>query len=236
MSGFSFKQFEVCHDRCGMKVGTDGCLLGAWASGGSRILDVGTGSGLIALMMAQRFPGSRVTAIDIDADAVSQAKENVINSPFADRVDVIEADFNNFFIEANTEKPLYDAIVSNPPFFENALKTPDAQRNIARHSDSLTYASLMRNAYRLLSAEGTLTVVVPADYESVVMSEAAIAGFFLSQRTAIRTKENKPIKRLLLAFTKSSPYEIENIECALLSSDGMRSVWYQSLMSDFYLR
>ena len=130
---FRFKNFTVEQDLCAMKVGTDGVLLGAWAHGGDSILDVGTGTGLIALMMAQRFPKAHVTAIDIDEGAFRQAIENVKNTDCQDRVVVLHEQVQN-------HEGQYDAVVSNPPFFIDSLNAPDAQRNTARHAETLTYA------------------------------------------------------------------------------------------------
>lgn len=128
---FSFKQFTVYHDRCAMKVGTDGVLLGAWADvvSARNILDIGTGTGLISLMMAQRC-NARIRAVDIDADAVEQARGNVAASPWQDRIEVELQDICHF-----TSETLFDVIVSNPPYFTDSLKCPGKQRNIARHTD-----------------------------------------------------------------------------------------------------
>lgn len=117
-----------------MKVGTDGVLLGAWAQGGTRILDIGTGTALIALMLAQRFPDAHVTGIDIDDEACQQARENVANTPFADRVEVVHEALQAFIPQ---EGGVYDSIVSNPPYFHNSLKNPDERRAQARHTDAL---------------------------------------------------------------------------------------------------
>ena len=188
---FQFRQFTIRQQRCAMKVGTDGTLLGAWASPlishfspltPHRILDVGTGTGLIALMMAQRFPLAQVTGIDIDADAALQATENVAASPFASRVTILQHD-------VATMEGVFDVIVCNPPFFAKALHSPDAQRSVARHDDTLTYAQLMQHARRLLGDDGELSVVVPADQQGRMGSEAALAGFFKSRECAVRTSE-----------------------------------------------
>ena len=119
---FKFKQFSVHHDQCAMKVGTDGVLLGAWSRGGKRLLDIGTGTGLIAMMMAQRFSEAEIVAIDIDEAACLQAKENVANSPFATRVRVVHTSLQQFDGEN-----CFDCIVSNPPFFVNSLPNPDVK-------------------------------------------------------------------------------------------------------------
>ena len=146
--GFTFKRFTVNHGKCAMKVGTDGVLLGAWATGGRRILDVGTGSGLIALMMAQRFADAGVTAIDIEPGACIQARENVAASPFADRIKVVEASLQDF------REGEYDAIVCNPPFYSDTLKSKTAERTMARSAETLPFADLFRHVARLKSASG----------------------------------------------------------------------------------
>ena len=149
-----------------MKVGTDGTLLGAWAQvpvtpSPTHILDIGTGTGLIALMMAQRFPDSQVLGIDIDADAVTQAKKNVEASPFSSRITIQLADIR----ELQSPEP-FDAIVSNPPYFVDSLTCPDDQRTTARHAVNLSYAELMKTSFRLLSDDGYFSVVIPTDCRS----------------------------------------------------------------------
>lgn len=204
-----------------MKVGTDGVLLGAWAHGGRRLLDAGTGTGVIALMLAQRFAEGQVTAIDIDEGAVRQAAENVGKSPFADRVTVRQASLQEHEGE-------YDAVVCNPPFFISSLKAPDEQRSIARHATTLSYAELMQAAWRLLADGGELSVVVPFDYRKRMEDEATMVGFFPSRVCAVRTTENKPVRRYLLAFRKH-PCRCEKEELTIGSEA------YRQLTGDFYL-
>ena len=165
MTGFRFKQFEILQDRCAMKVGTDGVLLGAWASGGTRILDIGCGTGLIALMMAQRFPAAQVVGIDIDEEACGQARENVTASPFGDRIDVAHCRLQDYSGEE------FDAIVSNPPFFLNSLKNPDSKRAMARHADTLPFRDLWQGVKRLLSENGIFSVVLPSDVKKPVCQD-----------------------------------------------------------------
>lgn len=218
---FRFKQFTVSQSHCAMKVGTDGTLLGAWARGGRRVLDIGTGTGLIALMMAQRFPEATVVGIDIDAEAVEQARQNAADSPFADRIDIQQADVCQF-------EGQFDAIVSNPPFFENALSAPEPRRALARHSVALSYAQLMGSSRRLLSPVGELSVVVPFDCRQRLESEAILAGFFKSRECDVRTSAGKPPKRSLMAFRLHSG-TLEKDERSL------QSEWYKLLTNDFYL-
>lgn len=213
-----------------MKVGTDGVLLGAWATGGSRILDVGTGTGVIALMLAQRCPQAWVTAIDIDEGAVRQALQNVAQSPFSDRIEVLRESVQEFdgTNEANGTNRTYDAVVSNPPFFIDSLNAPDRQRNIARHAETLTYGQLMQAAWRLLADGGELSVVVPFDYRWRMEDEATFAGFFPSRVCAVRTAAHKPAKRFLLAFRKH-PCPCERTEITIGDEA------YTLLTKDFYL-
>lgn len=218
---FQFKQFTISQELCAMKVGTDGVLLGAWANGGKRVLDAGTGTGIIALMMAQRYPNAVVTAIDIDEGAVKQAQQNVAQSPFAQQITVLR----NTLQEHQGE---YDAIISNPPFFIDSLAAPDEQRNVARHTQTLTYTELMQAAWRLLSDEGELSVVVPFDYRKRMEDEAIFVGFFPSKVCAVKTTERKPAKRYLLSF-KKHPCRCEQEQLTIGSER------YQELTKEFYL-
>ena len=217
-----------------MKVGTDGTLLGAWAAlerQTGRILDIGTGTGLMAMMMAQRYPEARVTAIDIDAEAIAQATENVKDSPFAARIEVHQADVNAFESDER-----YDAIVCNPPYFDKALTCPDNQRTQARHTLSLTYRQLMAAAWRLLADEGIFSVIIPFDFYQQMESEAHLAGFFLSRVYAVRTIQRKPIKRYLIELKKSPQKELVKEEVLIEDSPGVRSEWYRVLTKDFYIK
>jgi len=222
MTAFRFKKFVIEQELCAMKVGTDGVLLGSWATGGARVLDVGTGTGIMALMLAQRCPEARVTAIDIDEGAVRQAIQNVAQSPFNDRVEVLRCSVQEFDGRDGRDgsngrdgaNGLYDAIVSNPPFFIDSLQTPDRQRTVARHAETLTYAQLMQAAWRLLADGGELSVVVPFDYRQRMEDEATFVGFFPSRLCAVRTAAHKPAKRFLLAFRKH-PCPCERTEMTL---------------------
>lgn len=218
---FRFKHFAVGQDLCAMKVGTDGVLLGAWARGGEQVLDVGTGTGLIALMMVQRYPEARVTALDIDEGAVRQATINVEQAEVKDRIRVVQQ-------RIQEHEGQYDAIVSNPPFFIDSLNAPDVQRNTARHAETLTYAELMEAAWRLLKDDGELSVVVPFDYRQRMEDEATFRGFFPSRACAVKTVERKPAKRYLLAFRK---HPCQCVKETMTIGDEQ----YRQLTGDFYL-
>ena len=229
---FKFKQFTVHQSRCAMKVGTDGTLLGAWTnipSVGGRMLDIGTGTGLIALMLAQRAPEAMITGIDIDTNAVSQAHENIEASPFASRIQIVQADVADYKAEP------FDVIVSNPPYFMESLTCPDHQRTTARHTASLTYQTLMHSAFRLLTDEGLFSVIIPFDCRSLLESEASLAGFFMSRICGVKTTPQKQPKRYLIEFRKHPVSELDITEGILETEPCVRSEWYQELTKDFYL-
>ena len=213
-----------------MKVGTDGLLLGAWAQGGKHVLDIGTGTGLIALMMAQRFPDAHVDAIDIDADAASQAEDNARRSPFADRVAVRCVSLQEYVAERE-----YDSIVCNPPFFTQSLQSPDSKRTLARHSIALPFDDLFRHARRLMSEDGVLSIVVPSDALSQIETAAVMNNLFLVRRCFVRTTRKKPARRLLLSFSqKPSPFHDE--EGVIQEAVNEPSEWYRNLTCNFLLK
>lgn len=230
-SSFTFKQFGISQERCAMKVGTDGVLIGAWASGGGRILDVGTGTGLIALMMAQRFAYATITAIDIDGDACEEARANAAASRFADRITVEQSSLQDFAPTA-----CFDSIVSNPPFFQSSLKAPDPRRAMARHADSLPFGVLFSRIDALLTADGVFSAVVPADGAADFIAEGYLHGLRLTRRCDVRTTERKPPRRSLLTFARQAYGPAEHEEHVLQRPDGSRSEWYQKLTDDFYIR
>ncbi len=218
-----------------MKVGTDGVLAGAWApvpAGARALLDVGTGTGLIALMLAQRCAGARVDAVDIDHEACLQARENVAASPWPGRIAVVEDSVQHF---AAATACRYDAIVANPPFFVDSLKSPDARRTLARHAASLPFAHLARAASHLLRPGGVFTAIVPTEALPLMEAEASLAGLFLWRHCAVRTTERKPPRRHLLAWTKHRPADFDERVVTLSGPSGGRSAWYAALTSEFYL-
>lgn len=226
---FRFKQFTVFHDQCAMKVGTDGVLLGATAEGGSNILDIGTGTGLIALMMAQRFPQATVTGIDIDEGAVTQAWINVKASPFTDRITIKHCDIAK--IDCTNK---YDCITCNPPFFENATLCPNKQRTIARHSTTLPYSTLMQKAAELLTEDGCMSLIIPTDIIGRIEEEITYAFLFITKRINICTVERKAPKRIILQLRKKRVNTIETTTETLIQQ-GKRSEWYENISKEFYL-
>ena len=219
---FSFKQFTVHQELCAMKVGTDGVLLGGWAAGGQRILDIGCGTGVIALMMAQRFLESQIMAIDIDEGAYQQTVINVSESPFADRVEVKFTSLQNFFTEP------FNAIVCNPPFFTNDLKGPDQQRNTARHTDTLSFSALFSHVKRLLLPDGIFSLVVPDRVRNEIDFQSVVNGFYLIDECAVKTTPTKLPKRYLLSYGMI-PQRTQHTEL-IIGSDA-----YKNMLKDFYL-
>lgn len=228
---FTFKQFTIKQDRCAMKVGTDGVLLGAWADGGQNILDIGTGTALIALMMAQRFKHAHVTALEIDEEASRQARENAGASPFANRVEVLHTALQDFFPGCQ-----YDCIVTNPPFFTDSLKNPDSQRAAARHADTLPYGELFSRVAALLAPDGVFSAIIPTDCLDRFIAEAYFSGLSPIRRCAIKTTTRRAPKRQLVAFAHQPSANNDTQEATLLTNDGERSEWYRKLTEDFYIR
>lgn len=198
---FKFKQFTVYHDKCAMKVGTDGALLGAWAdvARSERILDIGTGSGLVALMVAQRC-GAEIVAVDVDGGAVEQARENVERSPWKGRIRVEQADARHL-PDAWTGR--FDTVVSNPPYFVEDVKSPFSGRNQARHADALDAVSLLESVCRVLSAGGTFSVVLPAESASGFVASAMRRQLSLKRQVWVHTKSGLPPKRVLMEFSSA---------------------------------
>lgn len=218
-----------------MKVGTDGVLLGAWADGGTRILDIGTGTGVIALMMAQRFPKAQVMAVDIDGDACRQARENGAKSPFNDRLSFIQDTIQHFTIEYEREH-CFDSIICNPPFFENSLKNNNPITTLARHNDRLPWGELVECVNSLITDSGVFSVILPKEAYYKLTEIIYIKGFKEYRSCKLLTKDGKPCKRILAAFTKSLSRPSHTEQQVLMNNDGTRSEWYDDITKDFYIR
>ena len=239
--GFQFKQFYLRHDRCAMKVGTDGVLLGAWtpvpiADGTQvvRILDVGTGCGLIARMLMQRCPEAEVEGIDIDEAAVEQACGNGVRA-FQARLQEWKMENGKWTNDKWQNGKLYDLVVSNPPYFRNSLKNPDAGRQLARHTDSLSYEELFLHSRRLLAPNGQLALILPAETEAEVIELATQHSLYCTRMTRVYGREGKPAKRILLLFGPEKTNVPETDTLVLESADGGRSPQYSALAQEFYL-
>lgn len=231
-SGFTFKQFHVDHDRCAMKVGTDGILLGAWApvTGAHRVLDIGTGSGLIALMLAQRSTNDcRIDGVELDKDAADQARENVAASPWHGRVNIIESAIQDY-----SATP-YDLIVSNPPYFVAGQTFSDPARALARHTGALGPRELLAASQRLLSQDGLLALVLPTAMADEILCISSSYDLHAVCYTAVITRAGKEANRVLLLLGRGLN-KCERGEIVIHSADGTYSDRYIQLTSPFYLK
>lgn len=229
---FAFKQFTVRHDRCAMKVGTDGVLLGAWTdlSHSRRILDIGTGTGLIALMLAQRCMDARITAIDLDSAAVEQAQENIQASPWKDRIEALQQDICTYHPNGT-----FDTIVSNPPYFIDSLKCPDSQRSTARHTDTLDADRLIGKVSELLTSGGRFSIILPAEQTEDLIRVAGEKGLHPSRQTWVITRPGLSPKRILMEFRKI-PVTLQPDELVIELERHVYSEEYIALTKEFYLK
>ncbi len=233
MSHFDFQQFRISHDRCAMKVGTDGVLLGAWSpvDGVKRILDIGTGSGLIALMLAQRSD-AEIVGVELDRAAAEQASENAQASPFAQRITIVNSNISDYCAPAP-----FDLVVSNPPFFEEDVISPNQLRSQARSAHSLPLDRLIEVAYNMLTPGGRFCVVLPTDTAQRFTNACIVKHFTPLRLTAVKTTPTKSPKRMLLCFKKGVDYVSCTKDTLILSTpDGKRSEEYQKLTDAFYLK
>lgn len=232
---FRFKQFQIEQDGCTMKVGTDGVLLGAWADvqGRKEILDVGTGTGVIAVMLAQRNIEANVDAVEIDATACQTAKKNMLNSPFSNRLKSIQESIQDF---AKTTRKEYDLIVCNPPFFTGGTLSAQTSRNEVRHTIKLPNGDLLNSVQRLLKKDGKFCVVLPF-IEGLRFKELAQNyNLYCTKVTQVKSKKEKPIERLLLQFEKINQLEITDELIIQFEKRNDFTPEYIALTKEFYLK
>jgi len=238
-SAFRFKQFTVRHNHCAMKVGTDGILLGAWCSPCSnnlttaKILDIGTGTGLIALMLAQRNPHAVVDAIEIDRAACEQAAENFAASPWSERLRAIPGCVKNLCPDWR-----YDLIVSNPPWFSDSLKSPSDARNNARHDDTLNAIDLLVSVDRLLAVDGRFSAVLPSVSGQRFIENAAQFGLHCVRNCQVQPNADKLPTRCLLEFSRTPPATQLDSETLIVETNTRHDYTpaFRDLTRDFYLR
>ena len=229
---FRFKQFTIRQDQTAMKVCTDACVLGAVADvAGKSILDIGTGTGLLALMATQRNPTARVDAIEIDKLAFEQAVENVAESPFADRIRLWHGPVQGY----QSAKP-YDRILTNPPFFVNSLRSPDAAANRAHHADDLSFADLIAAVVRLLVPGGQWWVLLPPFEMGQLTTLAAEAGLHQSARLLLRHHAQKPVFRVVAGFCREPVVAVSEQMLTIYELDGRTfTPAFRTLLQPFYL-
>ena len=212
-----------------MKVGTDSDLLGTLGAGGKRILDIGTGTGVLSLMFAQRYPEAQITAVEIDDNAILDASRNFAESKFSDRITLHHSSFQDFLKLRQT----FDSVICNPPYFDKSLECPDLGRSRARHSSSLPFDVLARGAYDLLKDGGVFSVCIPPEVLDAFCAECAFAGFALKDCYQIKSLPHKPPKRYVLVHQKGQMQPTRSYTFCMRNEDHSRSEWYKELMKDF---
>jgi len=232
-SVFRFKQFELSDDSSCMKIGTDAVLLGAWAKveNSSRIMDIGTASGIIALMLAQRS-AAEVDAVEIDKNSAEQAESNFSHSPWKSKMQVYHISFQDF---AANNTATYDLIVSNPPFFTDALKSNQFQRNLARHTDTLSFEDLVKGIAKLLSPLGKSCIILPLAESNALKRFAALNGVFCNYQTAVISKKGLAPHRLLMEFSKLKT-DLKMDSLCILNEDLSYTDEFKDLTRNFYLK
>ena len=236
MSVFQFKKFSVNQDQTAMKIGTDGVLLGAWTpieNNPKAILDIGTGTGIIALILAQRSEAEQIDALEIDESAYEQAVDNFENSPWGDRLFCFHAGLDEFVEEPEDE---YDLIVSNPPFYSEDFRSENEQRDLARFHEAMPFEDLIEAADLLLSENGIFSVIIPYKEEDRFIDLCAEAELFPVKVTRVKGSHKTPTVRSLLAFKR---YELAVLVADELVIEINRHEYtddYIELTKDFYLK
>jgi tRNA1Val (adenine37-N6)-methyltransferase len=232
MKFFNFKQFRISDDRSAMKVGTDSVLLGAWIQDKvfENILDIGCGSGLISLMMAQRFENSNVMGIEIDSNSVEDAKFNFEQSIWASRLKVREIDIRKF-----NSINKYDLVISNPPFFTESLLPPMDNRAGARHDFQLSLDDLLMSAVRLLKENAVFALVFPYDREEILIEKASQLNLYPQRILHTRNKPDAQVKRCFIEFQKKQASEVKMEILEIRDYNNEYSSAYKKLTKDFYI-
>ncbi|MEA5460211.1 methyltransferase [Arcicella sp. LKC2W] len=231
---FSFKKFTIHQDQTAMKVTTDACILGAYTSvdKAKKVLDIGTGTGLVAMMLAQRTD-AKIDAVEIDINAYNQAFNNIQKSIFKEQINVFNTSIQSF-AEHLEHQNQYDLIVSNPPFFQNHLKSETESRNNSLHTDTLSFEDLVEAVLRLLSPNGTFVVLLPA-YESSVFEQLSVSKeLYPHKKLTIRHREGSKILRIITTFGQANQ-EFENQELFIKDSNENYTHDFQKLLKEYYL-
>ncbi len=229
--GFNFKQFSIEGGESGMPVSTDGVMLGAWIESpvDVKLLDIGTGTGLLALMCAQRFSQAQITAVDIESTAIEAADQNFVASPWQERLSAYHTDILTF-----TPPQLFQRIICNPPYFNSGEQSKQSQRATARHTDSLRHDALLKCCYQLLEEDGKASFVLPITEGEQFIELAQHQGWHLSRLCRVQPSEKKPVHRLLFELAKK-PCATQESHLIIHSSNGYSDDFVQ-LTHEFYLK
>lgn len=235
-SRFQFKQFNISQSKCGMKVGTDGVLLGAWApvETAQSAIDIGTGTGLIAVMLAQRNTDiSSIVGVEIDEASYYEAKENFEHCPWASCLTVVHQSIQDYTNEASQG---FDLIVSNPPFFTGGTLSDSQSKNEVRHTVKLPHGELLRSVKSLLNPEGNFSVILPTLEGYRFIELAQLYGLYLAHMVEVRPDENKEVERLLLNFKGEPTTTVLEEELILMDASTQdRTAAYKALVDEYYL-
>lgn len=230
---FQFKQFRIQDENSAMKVGTDAVLLGAWIKPENfkTILDIGTGSGLIALMMAQRT-NAQIEAIDIDLDSIQEASNNFMISPWSDNLFAIHSSLFDHLIQS---KKKYDLVLSNPPYFSNSLKSPSDRKNLSKHTSTLSHKDLISGVKKLISPEGTFALIIPFDQMSSFINLALMEGLYCNTKLIIYPTPDKQANRIIMEFRLNRDIHLKEEKLTIRDEFGIFTEQYKILTKNFYL-
>ncbi|MCK3654975.1 tRNA (adenine-N(6)-)-methyltransferase [Pasteurellaceae bacterium Macca] len=238
--GFQFKQFFIAHDHCAMKVNTDGILLGSLApiahlSPRGKILDLGTGTGLVAMMLAQRQPKTTLFAVELEPNAYAQAVENIHNSPWQERIHLLQGDV----LQLNFPKE-FDLIVANPPYFEQSLRSRNPQRDLARSTEINGHLAWLQQSAKWLAPQGIISFILPTEMAEKLIKQAPTSGLFCQEICYIHAKANHPPKRAVVNFRRysqpSNPQSLPEVtHLTIYDEQNQYTAEFKALTQAFYL-
>lgn len=234
-SYFNFKQFTINQSQCAMKVCTDACVLGSWFPifGSGRILDIGAGTGLLSLMAAQRNPSAVIDAVELDGAAFEQAQDNIRNSPFAERIQVFHTAIQDF-----SPGYQYDCIVTNPPFFQSDLLSPNGRKNQAHHAVTLSFEDLLSAMHRFLVQNGSFHILLPTDEAAVFQAKSEALGWSLTRKLILHHHSHKKPFRVVMTFFRShsADNQVDVKVLNIYQEDGKTyDSEFKDLLKDFYM-